>query len=61
MNYRELEMFEYFVGMNLQDAEETQVWKSEDGDILKGSGGFRKQRLTIQSAFDQVWHELKCI
>jgi hypothetical protein len=61
MDDQELEMVEYFVGVNLQDAEETQPWKSEDGDILKGGGGFRKRRLTIQSAFDQVWHELKGI
>ena len=35
----ELKMFEYFIGMNLQDVEEMQVWKSEDGDILKGGRG----------------------
>jgi hypothetical protein len=58
MDNQELEMLEYFIGMNPRDAEETQVWKSEDGDIL-GGGGSRKQRLTIQSAFDQVWHELE--
>jgi hypothetical protein len=43
MDDRKPEVLEYVVRMNLQDAEATQVWKSEDGDILKGGGGFRKR------------------
>jgi hypothetical protein len=58
---RELGMPEYFVGMNPQDAEEMHVRKSEDGDIMRESGGFRLRCSIVHGACNQIWHELQYI